>query len=194
MDRHRLRTLRPLAAIGLIATVIAACGAGGSSATSSPTGPPPAATFDEYAIMFCSAWGALFEAVGNPDTGAGSDLSLALDAAVEAKDGLEAGRLAGEIVDALEDGRRSAAAAGGWAPATRTMDAMDRVFVAFEAMTAAKVAVATGKPNAVDPQVALEQAGGIEAWAALLMAYQAMTVDRPADQASEACPGLPVAP
>lgn len=174
--------------------MLAACTSNASSATPSPTGPPPATSFEEYAVAFCSAWDSLFRAVGNPDTGVGSELSDALDAAVERRDELAAERLAGEITTKLEAGRRFAAAAGGWAPAAPMMTEMDRVFAAFEAMTAAKVAVAAEAPGAVDPQVALEQAGGIEAWTAMLMAAQAMALARPADQTAEPCANVPITP
>jgi hypothetical protein len=72
------------------------------------------------------------------------------------------------------------------------MAEMDRVFLAFHAMTAAKAAVAAEAPNAIDPQVALEQAGGIDAWTAMLMAAQAM--ERPPGLTSEPCANVPITP
>ena len=179
-------------AIALMAIVFAACGTGAPSAAPSPTPLPAASSFEEYAVSFCSAWEALFQAVGNPDTGTGSVLSKALDEAVAARDGPEAKRLASEITAALESGRGDAAVAGGWPPAAPTMTQMDRLFVAFEAMIAAKAARATGEPDSVDPQAAFEQAGGVEAYFAMIEAMQA----RPsAGQAgSQQCPNLPVGP
>ena len=50
---------------------------------------------------------------------------------------------------------------------------MDRVFVAYEALTAAKLALARGEPNAIDPQAAYEAAGGVEAWSAMVEAMRA---------------------
>ena len=186
-DRH----LR-FPAIALLAIMVAACGTGAPSAASSPTPRPAATSFEDYAVSFCSAWEALFRAVGNPDTAAGSVLSRALDAAVAAKNGPEAERLAKEITAELESGRGHAEVAGGWPPAAPAMTQMDRLFVAFEAMIAAKAAAAAGGPDAVDPQTAFEQAGGVEAFFAMIEAMRA----RPsAGQAgSQQCPNLPVGP
>lgn len=182
----------PFPAIALMTIVVAACGTGAPSAASSSTPRPAATSFEDYAVSFCSAWEALFRAVGNPDTGEGSVLSKALDAAVAAKNGPEARRLATEIAAELESGRRHAAVAGGWPPAAPAMTQMDRLFVAFDAMIAAKAAAATGEPGAVDPQAAFEQAGGVEAFFAMIEAMRA----RPsAGQAgSRQCPDLPVGP
>ncbi len=179
-------------AIALMAIVFAACGTGAPSGVPSATPLPAAASFEEYASSFCSAWEALFRAVGNPDTAAGSVLSKALDEAVTANNGPEAERLATEITAALESGRGYAAVAGGWSPAAPAMTQMNRLFVAFEAMIAAKAAAATGEPGAVDPQAAFEQAGGVEAYFAMIEAMRA----RPsAGQAgSQQCPNLPVGP
>jgi hypothetical protein len=153
---------------------------------------PAASSFDGYAAHFCSAFDAMFKAVGNPDTASGSELSKALDSAVAAQDGLAADRLAAQITAELESGRREVAAAAGWSPAAPVMTQLDRVFVAFEAMTAAKAAKARGEPNAVDPQAAFEQAGGVEAWFAMFEAGRAMRSEHPAD--TQQCPNVPVSP
>ena len=72
------------------------------------------------------------------------------------------------------------------------MAEFDRVFVAFEAMIAAKAASATVTANPVDPQEAFEGAGGVEAYFAMIDAMRAMPT---AGQAgSQQCPDLPVAP
>lgn len=176
----------------LLAVVVAACGAGAPSADSSPTPRPAASSFDEYATAFCAAWTALFTAVGNPDTAAGSVLSKALDEAVATENRPEAERLAAEITVGLESGRRHARVAGGWPPAAPAMTEFDRVFVAFEAMIAAKAASATVTPNPVDPQAAFEQAGGVEGYFAMLDAMRAMASARPAG--AQQCPNLPVGP
>jgi hypothetical protein len=177
-----------LAFITLIMAIAAACGSGAPSAT-----PLPAATsFDEYAVGFCAAFQALFKAVGNPDTAAGSELSKALDDAVTAGDGGAAEQLAGEITAELESGRRHVAYARGWAPAAPMLDQLDRVFVAFEAMTAAKAAKANGAPGAIDPQAALEQAGGIEAWFAMLTAWPTLEDGRP--DGVQPCADVPISP
>ena len=190
--RHRPRP-GPILAVALLGALLAGCGPQGvPGALPDATVLPRASSFDDYAVAFCTAWDAMFRAVGNPDTGAGSDLSKALDAAVEAKDGLAAERIGEEIRTELEDGRRAALSGVGWAPATKTMEELDRVFVAFEKMTAAKVAVANEDPDAIDPQLVLEQAGGMEAWAAMFEAYHAIGADRPADV--QPCEGLPISP
>ena len=213
-----MRYLAILAA-GLL-TITVACQAGGAnstanpapsptssptpSPTSSPTPVPPsnptppsiplpaATSFAGYAVGFCAAFDALFRGVGNPDTNAGSVLSKALDAAVVAHDGVAAERFAAEITAELESGRQHAAFARGWPPGAPSMVQLDRLLVAFEAMTAAKTAAAKQTANAVDPQVALEQAGGLEAWTALFEAYRAIGPNRP--PGVQPCPTVPIAP
>ncbi len=179
----------------ILALIGASCATGAPSAvpSSAPsaTPMPAASSFAEYAPAFCSAFGALFLAVGNPDTAAGSVLSKGLDAAVAAHDGPAADRLAAEITTELESGRKSVAQGGGWAPAAPMMAQLDRVFVAFEAMTAAKRSVANQAPNAVEPQIAFEQAGGAEAWTAMLTAWPTIK-ERPAGQ--QPCANLPISP
>jgi hypothetical protein len=149
-----------------------------------------AASFEEYAVAFCSAFDSMFRAVGNPDTGSGSVLSKSLDDAVAAGDVASAERLAGTITSELEAGRQHVAVAGGWEPARPMMAQLDRVFVAFEAMIAAKRAAAAHAPNAVVPQTAFEQAGGAEAWFAMFEALR--TMERPAGAAAHQCPTVPV--
>jgi len=180
----------------LLAAAIAGCAAGAPSPVPTPvptpTPLPGATSFAEYGVSFCSAWEALFRAVGNPDTAEGSVLSKALDAAVASHDGKAADRLAAEITTELESGRRDVARGGGWPPAAPMMKQLDRVFVAFEAMTAAKRAAANQVPGAVDPQVALEQAGGLEAWTAMSEAYATIGAARPAKV--EGCANVPISP
>lgn len=174
----------------LILAAAAACGAPGAPAPSvAPAS--TAASYEQYRVAACAAWDALFRAVGNPDTGTGSDLSRALDDAVAAGDATSADRLAGDITTELEDGREQVAVAGGWQPRAPVMMQLDRVFVAFEAMTSAKLAAARREPNAVDPQTAFEQAGGIEAWFAMLDAYRA---EGGGGATEEQCPNVPVTP
>ena len=191
MERH----VRMVIA-ALLAAAIAGCAAGAPSPVPTPvptpTPLPGATSFAEYGVSFCSAWEALFRAVGNPDTAEGSVLSKALDAAVASHDGKAADRLAAEITTELESGRRDVARGGGWPPATPMMKQLDRVFVAFEAMTAAKRAAANQVPGAVDPQVALEQAGGLEAWTAMFEAYATIGAARPAKV--EGCANVPISP
>ncbi len=174
----------------LIAATTTACSTGAPSQAPSPSKVAAATSFDEYAVGFCSAFEAMFRAVGNPDTAEGSELSKALDQAVAAHDGDTAARLGAEITGILETGRQHVVFARGWQPAAPTMTQLDRVLVAFEAMTAAKVAVAKQAPNAVDPQVAFEQSGGLEAWTTMFEAYAAIGSARPT--AVPPCAAVPV--
>jgi hypothetical protein len=184
MSRHVRR------AIITIAIVLAgsACGAGGPTASTLPR----AQSFEEYAAAFCSAFESLFRGVGNPDTGSGSALSQSLDAAVEAGDVASAERLAASITAELENGRQFVNVAGGWQPAEPGMANLDRVFVAFEAMIAAKRSAATHAPDAAVPQTAFERAGGVEAWFAMLEANRSMT--RPPGAAGKPCATVPIGP
>ena len=134
----------------------------------------------------------MFLAVGNPETAEGSLLSKALDEAVLAKDGPEGKRLAAEITVELESGRRHVAAAAGWPPAAPAMAELDQMFVALTAMTAAKAAAAMGAPGSVDPQVAFERAGGVDAFYAMFEAMGAMGSARPAG--AQQCPNVPIGP
>jgi len=166
---------RPLRAIAVacIALAVAACATGAPSSAPTPT--PAAATYDEAQDAICSAFGAMLRAVGNPDTASPSVLSKALDDAVAAGDVPAAERAAASMTAELETARQLAAAAGRHEPVRPTAAAMDKLFVAFEAHTAAKVAAARKTPGAIEPQAALEQAGGLEAWTATLQGIQSMT-------------------
>jgi len=189
MRRRHLR----IALITLGMAALGACGVGAPGASLSSSTPAPVATsFEEYAVSFCAAFDAMFRAVGNPDTAAGSELSKALDAAVATHDGSAAEPLAAEITTELELGRHHVAQAGGWPPAAPVMAQLDRVFMAFEAMTAAKLAAAQGEPDAVDPQAAFEQAGGVEAWFAMFDLGRTIQAERPAE--AKQCANVPVSP
>ena len=188
MGRHPRRVLF----ITLVAAATAACGSASSSQAPSPTAVPAADSFDAYAVAFCSAWQHLFLAVGNPDTAEGSELSTALDDAVASHDGTKAEQLAERITHEIKSGRQDVAVGGGWPPATQIMVEMDRVFVGFELMTAAKVAKAKGSPNAIDPQAAFERSGAIAAWSAMFEAHAALGAERPAS--AQRCGELPISP
>ena len=184
---------RPKHAIALIvvAVLAAACGDGTpSAAPPTETASPRAATFEEYSTALCGAFDAMFQGVGNPDTGSGSALSKALDQAVEARDVATAERLAGTITTALETGRQQAAVAGRWPSAASMTLQLDRVLLAFEAMIAAKKTKATG--GSADPQAAFEAAGGVDAWTAMFQAYP--TVVRPSGSPNQQCPTVPLTP
>ena len=175
--------------MALVTLVIGACGS--AAVTASPR-PARAASFDEYAVAFCSAFDSMFRAIGNPDTGEGSELTAELDRAIAAGDLPAVERLAGTITAELGSGRQHAAVAGGWQPGAPVMTQLDRVLVAFEAMVAAKRAGANHVPGAPEPQAAFESAGGVAAWFAMLEAARAM--ERPAGAAERRCPTVPIGP
>jgi hypothetical protein len=164
----------------------AACGAGAPSVAPSAT----PMTFDTYAVAFCSAWDSLFTAVGNPDTGSGSVLSKSLDDAVAAGDAATAERVAATMTTTLEVARQQAAVAARWPTAATMFHHFDRVVLAYEAMIAAKKAV--GAQPQGNAQAAFEQAGGVDAWTAMLETYR--TVDRPTGSSQANCPTVPIAP
>jgi hypothetical protein len=186
---------RTLAVMTLISALLIACQAGapGSSAAMSPSAAPSpgASSFAEYAPAFCAAFQALWRGVGNPDTGIGSELSKALDAAMAAGDATAADELATKVKTELEAGRVHAAFAGGWPPAAAMMRDMDRIFIAFEAMADAK-ATAAKTPGSASPQVVFEEAGGIDAWTAVMTAWPTLADQRPADVPQ--CEGVPITP
>jgi hypothetical protein len=192
MDRRYAQAM--LGLLGMILAFGCTSPGAGTSATMAPgTALAGATSFETYGDAFCSAWRSLFTAVGNPDTAAGSELSRALDAAVEAGDDVKAARLAEQINDELETGRMHVAVAAAWLPAAQSMRHLDRLFLAMQAKTNAHVPLANGAPDAAHPQRAFEQAGGIDAWTGFLDAYLAMEPERPAGGAAQ-CEGLPIGP
>ncbi len=133
----------------------------------------------------------MFKAVGNPDAGTDSELSKALEDAVQRGDPAEAGRLAEAIMIELENGRQAASRAAAWPPAFAAMSELDRVLLAFEAMIDAKRQGA-GNPDAPDPQAAFDAAGGTTAWTAMFEAARAMQSARPANVPPHECEGVPI--
>jgi len=153
------------------------------------SGPPVGsdAAYQAYGAAFCSAFDELFTAYGNPDTGSQSDLFNAFEAAIEAGDAASIDRSASQVKAHLRAGRaHAAAAAAAWQPAGPMTAQLDRLFVAFEAMTDA--VRASSNTNA--GQAAFEKAGGVEAWTALFQAFGEM--DRPAGLGPMQCPNVPV--
>lgn len=138
----------------------------------------------------CSAFESMDQAIGNPDAGTGSELSDELDRAVEAKDGPAATRLAAAIMTKLDTGRRQAGLAAGYPSAKPMMTQLDRVLEAFAAMVVAKRDAALDVSGAVEPQAAFENAGGVEAWRAMLEALP--DIDRPAGAPVRQCPTVAV--
>ena len=182
MARRHIQSL--LVALTVLAT--AACGGGPSS----PSARPVATSWQEFTVGYCAAWDALFRAVGNPDTGSGSDLSRSLDKAVESSDAQSADRLATEMIRELKAGREHVAFAAGYASRAPMMAHFDRLFAAYEAHTEAKRAGARREPNAVDPQTALEQAGGLVAWVAMF--ETARGIERTPAEPEHHCANVPV--
>ena len=92
--------------LAILVLTVAACSAPAASSL-------PPVTFEEFATNACDAFSAMFRAVGNPDAGTDSELSKALDEAVQRGDPAEAGRLAEAITVELESGRKAASRAAG---------------------------------------------------------------------------------
>ncbi|HEX4897384.1 MAG TPA: hypothetical protein VFV53_03395 [Candidatus Limnocylindrales bacterium] len=186
----RPRPTRLVAAL-LVAAVVAACGG-----AASPTPRPGATTFEEFRTANCAAWEAMFRGVGNPDTAAGSDLSHALEAAIEAGDEATVEAKAAAIRTELEAGREHAAFAGAWEPGAAPMAAMDAVLVAFEAYIEAERGAAMNGLSAAKGagQAAFEAAGAMKAWETLLTRATWAEVDaaRPAGDTPQPCGDLPI--
>ena len=158
MTQNAVRT----GAVALLMVIAVACGSG---AVPSPTALP--ATFNDYDTGVCGAFTSLIRAYGNPDTNEPSAMRTTLEAAVTAGDAAAAQRAATAMHDELEAGRRLAATAARWQPGALTAASLDRLLLAFEAWTSAKLAIAT-QSSAVDPDTAFTQAGGADAWTATL--------------------------
>lgn len=169
------------ATLALVVLSVAACASGASSAA-----PPSAApnTFAEFSTQFCGAFTSLFRAIGNPDANTPSVMSKVLDDAVKAGDGPAADRAAAPMMAELESARVQAAAAARWQPATATMVQMDRLIVAFEALTTAKQTLAH-TPGSPEPFKAFEAAGGREAWAAVVDGVGSMAL--PSGASAQPC-------
>jgi hypothetical protein len=149
-------------ALALLSCLAVACG---SASQPAPSARP--ATFNDYDAAICGAFTSLIRAYGNPDTNSQSVMRKALEDAVAAGDAPAAQRASVAMLDELEGGRRLAASAARWQPGSATAASLDRLLLAFEAWTSAKVAL-VAKPSASDPQAAFERAGGVEAWTATL--------------------------
>jgi hypothetical protein len=144
----------------------------------------------EFVAAACSAFDSMFEAIGNPDAGGGSELSKALDAAVTAGDVATAERLANESNRVLDEGRRHAAVAAGWGPGAAMMAALDRFLAASQAMVGAKRVAAGTTRELAAAQAAFEAAGGVDAWTSMLGAAQGLQL--PPDATPTHCPNVPI--
>lgn len=185
-----VRSMRGLILSLCLAATAVGCTSSAPGASVAPSLPPQATTFAEFGAAYCAAFDAMFTAIGNPDTGSGSELSKALDAAMAAREADRANGLAAAITGHLERGRREAWIARGWRSADAVMAQLDRVLVAFEAMVEAKRAAASGAPGVVEPQVAFERAGGLTAWFAMMEAARGL--ERPPGAAPQTCATVPV--
>jgi ABC-type uncharacterized transport system auxiliary subunit len=168
----------------LIVLTLAACGSSSASVPPSVVPSLAPATFDEFSTQMCGAFTSLFRAIGNPDANTPSVMSKVLDDAVKAGDGPAADIAAAPMMAELESARVQAAAAARWQPTAATMVQMDRLIVAFEALTKAKQTLAH-TPGSPEPFKAFEAAGGREAWAAVVDGVGSMSV--PAGASPQPC-------
>ena len=181
-----MRLSRAIVAVVAIAGVLASCG---------PSEGPPipslrgATTYREWAEGACRAFDALWEAVGNPETGNQSELRGLLERAVAARNSAEADRLVGLIDMRLSEGRREAVAAAGWEPGKPMMIQLDRLLGAYQAEAAAKRAIARGQGGAQTPQEIWQAAGGLDAWHGMFEAGAAIP-DQPTPFGR--CPNVPI--
>lgn len=169
--------------LSILVLVAAACAPAAASS--------PPATFAEFTTNACTAFEALFRAIGNPDTGSQSELYAALNQAVGRGDPADAGRLTQEIAAELQRSREAAGRAAAWPPASPMMTDFTNLLVAFEALVAAKQAAAAD-PAAPDPQAAFEAAGGVTSWGAMLESARAIVEARPPDEPPHECEGVPI--
>ena len=160
-------------ALAIVVLAVAACGSGAVAPAASSS--PAPMTFDEFQTQMCGSFTSLFRAIGNPDANTPSVMSKVLDDAVKAGDGPGADVAAAPMMAELESARTQAAAAARWQPTAAVMVQMDRLIVAFEALTTAKQTLAH-KPGSPEPFKAFEAVGGREAWAAVVDGVGKMTL------------------
>lgn len=155
-----------------------------------PTAEPRVATFGEYFGSWCGSMQAMLRAMGNPDSGADSQLSKALDAAIETGDLASVEAVAGQIRTELQNGRRLAASAAAWPPGAQMAGQTERVLAAFDAAIGAKQSAAKeGLAKAEElAQAAFVKAGGEEAWNGMIDA--ARGIDELARAGGPSCPGI----
>jgi hypothetical protein len=177
----------------LVATTGSSCSAAG--ATAAPTPKAVATSYADYHAAFCGAWESVFLAVGNPDTGGGSDLTRQMDSAIETGDMAAVDQIAGQIRAELETARVKVAYASGFDGGAKGMAAMDKLIVAFEALVEAKRAAAgEGLAAATEKgQAALRAAGGGDAWETILTAdtWASVRAAQPPDVPSR-CENVPI--
>jgi hypothetical protein len=161
MPRGR-RALVVGVALGL---VLVACG-GVPGASTVASGQAAPTTYGEYSAGFCTALLAMTRAIGNPDTGADSDLSFAMEQAIDRGDLTAAREAAGMIGAELRAARQEASRIAQWSEGAPAAGELDRFLAAFEVYVAAMMAAAPqGLPAAqTAAQQAFEGAGALTAW------------------------------
>lgn len=186
-----------------VVALVLAVALGGLSACSSAPGAPSAVagatSYTEFHDEFCAAFDDMFRAIGNPDTGSDSELMARFEQAVAAGDVATVDKVAAEITAALGSGREHARVALSWAPASAAAAPVDQLFVAFQKLVDARRSAAAQGAAASEQagQAAFEQAGGVEAWGAMLGALQdpatraAIDSARPVG-ADPQCPTVPI--
>jgi hypothetical protein len=172
-------------ALALLTCIAAAC----SQAAPPVPSAPAAESHDEFVTAACAAFDELDAAIGNPDSGTGSELSKALDTAVGSGDVATANRLADESIARLESGRRQLAIAGGWEPGRAMATATDRFFLTSEVLVNGKRAGAATRDLQAG-QAAFEKAGGLEAWRGMVSAAGAIQL--PAGTSPKPCPNVAI--
>jgi hypothetical protein len=117
---------------------------------------------------------AMVRAIGNPDTGADSDLSFALKQAIERGDIAAATEAAGKIRAELQAARQETSRIAGWPEGAEVAKNLDRFLAAFEVYIAAMLTAAPqGLTEAqASAQRAFEGEGAFGAWMGMLEGVQ----------------------
>jgi hypothetical protein len=168
MTRRKRLVVVAVAAALPLALCLAACS--GTPVSPEPTRQSAPASYAEYADGFCSAMGAMVRAIGNPDTGADSDLSFALEQAIERGDIAAATEAAGKIRTELQAARQEASRIAGWSEGADVAKHLDRFLAAFDVYIATMLSAAPqglGEAQAAAQQ-ASEGEGALEAWMGML--------------------------
>jgi hypothetical protein len=164
----------------LLAVAMVACsGAPGASpeptgqagpASPEPTGQAGPASYEEFAEGFCLAMSAMVRAIGNPDTGADSDLSFGLEQAIERGDLAAANEAAGKMAAELLAARHEATRISAWTEGAETAKHLDRFLAASEIYVEAFLGAAPQGLEAA--QAAAQQASqdedALSAWIGML--------------------------
>ena len=139
-----------------------------------PEGAPSG--YAEYAEGFCVASLAMVRAIGNPDTGADSELSFALKQAIEQGDLATAAEVADQMRAELRTARAEATRVAGWSEGAAAAQALDRFLAAFEVSIDASLKAAPQGLEAAQlaGQQALEAEGAFDSYISMLEAMSAL--------------------